>query len=266
MAEKGILRSFGGYSTQVTVSEQHTDEMTITSNPVERKAMISDHAFKMPAQLTVEMGWSAYQAGVDNGTVTIDVAAQTNANPNLATAKAYTQFRTVVSAIGGSNAVGVLSSAYRGASLSGASASQQIQSMYDTVRPTVAAYGGSAAIAVLDNTFTNIKKSDSNARATDQSFVGQQALIDLYQKLLVMQSNATIIEVQTGKRLYQNMLIKSLRTTTDQRTENVLLISATLQEIILVDTLVTTLPKNNVMAAPSATGAIMSTGTKSLVQ
>lgn len=41
------------------VSESHSDELQITDHPVEQGAVISDHAFRQPAQLTVVYGWAA---------------------------------------------------------------------------------------------------------------------------------------------------------------------------------------------------------------
>lgn len=45
----------GGY---VAILEEHKDELEITRHPVEQGATISDHAWKMPVALTMQMGWS----------------------------------------------------------------------------------------------------------------------------------------------------------------------------------------------------------------
>lgn len=42
----------------VVAEEAHHDELAITDHPVERGAFISDHAFKLPAQLILRCGWS----------------------------------------------------------------------------------------------------------------------------------------------------------------------------------------------------------------
>jgi hypothetical protein len=42
----------------VTVREVHDDALSITHHPVEQGAAISDHAYKHPAQLVIEAGWS----------------------------------------------------------------------------------------------------------------------------------------------------------------------------------------------------------------
>ncbi len=43
---------------QVTVREVHHDKLTITDHPVEQGTVIADHAFRMPAEVTLEVGWS----------------------------------------------------------------------------------------------------------------------------------------------------------------------------------------------------------------
>ncbi|MDD3310948.1 phage baseplate protein [Pseudodesulfovibrio sp.] len=51
-------RSIGGIVLDVTVSEQHQDELEITSHPVEQGAEITDHAFAKPATVSIEAGHS----------------------------------------------------------------------------------------------------------------------------------------------------------------------------------------------------------------
>lgn len=43
---------------QATVEEQHSDELRITEHPVEEGAAIADHAYKMPAEVTIRGIWS----------------------------------------------------------------------------------------------------------------------------------------------------------------------------------------------------------------
>ena len=42
----------------VVIEEHHSDEMIITEHPVEQGAGITDYAYKMPARLTLRLGWS----------------------------------------------------------------------------------------------------------------------------------------------------------------------------------------------------------------
>lgn len=51
-------RSIGNVAMDVTVEEDHKDELEITEHPVEHGAPISDHAYLKPAQLTIKAGVS----------------------------------------------------------------------------------------------------------------------------------------------------------------------------------------------------------------
>lgn len=43
---------------QVVLEEEHTDDVTVTDNPIETGAPVSDHSFALPSQLTMVIGWS----------------------------------------------------------------------------------------------------------------------------------------------------------------------------------------------------------------
>ena len=43
---------------QATVSERHMDRMAICTHPIEQGAEITDHAFKHPAEVYLQLGWS----------------------------------------------------------------------------------------------------------------------------------------------------------------------------------------------------------------
>lgn len=51
-------RSIGSFVAQVTISENHLDSLEITQQPVEQGSVITDHAFKKPALVTIRCGWS----------------------------------------------------------------------------------------------------------------------------------------------------------------------------------------------------------------
>lgn len=57
---------------------------------------------------------------------------------------------------------------------------------------------------------------------------------DVYESLLKLQQSRKPFAVSTGKRLYQNMLIKSLSVRTDAATENALICTVVLREVRLV--------------------------------
>lgn len=48
-------RSIGGITGYVTLSESAVDKLTITKHPVQQGAMISDHAYKEPSELSVSI-------------------------------------------------------------------------------------------------------------------------------------------------------------------------------------------------------------------
>lgn len=88
-------------------------------------------------------------------------------------------------------------------------------------------------------------------------------LQETYDKFLQMQRDAELLTVQTGKRTYDNMLIRSLRVDTDVDTENALLLVVGLQEVILVETQTVTVPPDSVQANPKQTGNVTDLGGKS---
>jgi len=88
-------------------------------------------------------------------------------------------------------------------------------------------------------------------------------LTETYSKLRQLQASREPFDVVTGKRAYKNMLFKSLGQTNDAQTENVLSISAELQEIFIVQVESTTVPPRRQQANPGKTGATENAGQKS---
>jgi hypothetical protein len=149
-------RNIGGFTADVTIAEEHTDELTITEHPVEQGASISDHAYKNPMRVVIRVGYSnsSDQAGGDTG---------------------YVQAR--------------------------------------------------------------------------------------YQDFLKLQQGRQPFAIITGKRQYSNMLIQSLAVTTDQTTENALLLTVTCREVIIVSTQTTTVPPADQHANPQKTAPLTNSGT-----
>lgn len=89
---------------------------------------------------------------------------------------------------------------------------------------------------------------------------------DIYEKFLFLQNARTPFEVNTGKRLYQNMLVKSLQTTTTKETENSLILRVELREILIAVTqLLTYAAPTSAQKSPEVTTPITDAGTKQLV-
>ena len=87
---------------------------------------------------------------------------------------------------------------------------------------------------------------------------------DAYGKLLKLMQTRSLFSVITAKRLYQNMICKSLRTGTTWKTANVLTIEMDCQQVFLVKTSVTALPAD-LQANPQNTASYQSNGSKGLV-
>ena len=97
------------------------------------------------------------------------------------------------------------------------------------------------------------------------TFTGTDYVSKIYQQLLDLQVSRVPFDVTTGKRQYQNMLLRSLSVTTDAKTENVLTVTAACREIIIVSTQATTLPPRSAMAAPEITAPISLGGVKQAI-
>lgn len=84
----------------------------------------------------------------------------------------------------------------------------------------------------------------------------------IYQQLLDIQSSRVPFDLITGKRSYQNMLIATLAVTTDAQSENALLVTATMREVLIVETSTVALAPAEVHADPEKTAATSNTGVK----
>lgn len=168
---RAIAGSVETFSHYLTIKEDHEDELTITKHPVERGASVSDHAYKEPSSLVLELGWS------------------------------------------NSGSSGLISTAQSLLSGNG---------------------------------------------------LGRNYVEGVYKSLLTLQARREPFTVTTGKRVYKNMMFRSLGTTTDAETENSLIVRATLQEIIIVQTQVAAVPPKAVQANPQSSAATQNLGTKQL--
>ena len=98
--------------------------------------------------------------------------------------------------------------------------------------------------------------SDSTA-----GYVG--AVREVYEEMLALQKEREPFEVTSGKRTYRNMLLASIIQQTDERSENVLLVTARFREVIIVSTETTSAPKS-AQATPSKTGSTTQSGSRQL--
>lgn len=84
----------------------------------------------------------------------------------------------------------------------------------------------------------------------------------VYEQLLKLQKSRQLFSISTGKRKYQNMLIQSIDTTTDAKTENCFITTMHCREVIVVQTTTTQLVPAENQAMPQKTGQSTNTGTK----
>lgn len=112
---------------------------------------------------------------------------------------------------------------------------------------------------VSDNAFIEPSKLSIKALFNDN----QKPLDEIYQALLKLQASKIPFDVVTGKRIYKNMMLTSLGNTTDKKTENILSISFTIEEIIIAQVEIVTVPPRSKQKSPGRTGATQKAGTKS---
>lgn len=89
-------------------------------------------------------------------------------------------------------------------------------------------------------------------------------LSESYDQLLKLQFQRIPLRVITGKRTYNNMLIKSVDQTTDKTTENILSVSLSLMEVIIVEVTPVVVPSRPKQKHPAKTGATEKKGKESL--
>lgn len=85
--------------------------------------------------------------------------------------------------------------------------------------------------------------SDSGGSNSDTSG-GDKRSVEAYEKLLELQKKREPFDLITGKRVYKNMLIRSLSTTTDKETENALIFTAELRQVIMATIQVVSIPRS----------------------
>lgn len=90
------------------------------------------------------------------------------------------------------------------------------------------------------------------------------SLSKLYQQLQTLQQSRVPFNIVTPKRVYTSMLMTTLTCSTDQKTENVLSITASYQQIILVPIGTLQVLRAN-QKNPGKTGQTVNTGKKSAI-
>lgn len=97
-----------------------------------------------------------------------------------------------------------------------------------------------------------------------EAFGNPNYVTEIYDRLLALQESRVPFEVLTGKRLYDDMLMRRIFQTTDEKTENSLALVMEFEQIILVSTQTVSVPPAANMKMPQANGATERRGTISI--
>jgi hypothetical protein len=85
---------------------------------------------------------------------------------------------------------------------------------------------------------------------------------DVYAELLALKAARQLINVYTGKRSYQNMIVLGVATMTDAANAHSMMVVCRLRQLFIVQTYATTLPPAANQANPSSTAAPVGSGTQ----
>jgi hypothetical protein len=100
--------------------------------------------------------------------------------------------------------------------------------------------------------------SNSSPRALSTSYIDE-----VYAQLLALKDARLPFKLVTAKRSYENMLIAALTQVTDERTAHALFVSVTIEQIIIVQTQVTSIGTDpSVMANPESNQPVANLGQK----
>lgn len=105
--------------------------------------------------------------------------------------------------------------------------------------------------------------STGAAAASFISGFGSSQIRAVYDSLLALQASRSLFTLYTGKRVYSDMLCRSLATETDSTSADTLFITMECQQIILVNTQLVNLPKDK-QKNPGATASPAEKGTNTL--
>lgn len=110
----------------------------------------------------------------------------------------------------------------------------------------------------------NILQQNTNPLTQLQQTFNGGGLAEIYAQFLALQSDRTPFSITTPKRVYKNMLLATLRMSTDKTTENILSLGLSFQEVIIVSVGTVQIPKSRQRKAPK-TQATQDTGQKSFL-
>lgn len=116
--------------------------------------------------------------------------------------------------------------------------------------------------AISDHAFLRPVEVEMNLGWSDSTAGYAGYARDVYVELIALQKKREPFDLSTGKRNYRNMLIGALSVQTDEKTENVLMVTARFREVIIVSTQMSS-PKS-AQASPEKTGSTADKGQQQL--
>lgn len=126
--------------------------------------------------------------------------------------------------------------------------------------------GAAAAVSPLATAVANVGSIVQGAQGilSEINGSGIDQIQAIYQNLLNLQMTRALFVVYTGKRVYTNMVCKSLSTVSDFKSAHTLPIKMVCRQVILVNTQTVQLPKQY-QAKPELTASTVDNGTKSVI-
>ena len=126
--------------------------------------------------------------------------------------------------------------------------------------PSNSGYSG-AVVGAIQGTIQGVKSITNQALGTAYSETQVRAV---YAKLLEALQARALIDIYTGKRNYTNMLLQALSTSTNETTENSLVITAAFRQVIIANTQVIGAAPATSQQFPSVTNPVSDFGSKAL--
>ncbi|MBD5416952.1 MAG: hypothetical protein HDR50_04690 [Desulfovibrio sp.] len=112
------------------------------------------------------------------------------------------------------------------------------------------------------NDHAYVEPASLTLRAGHSDTAGPGASREIYEKLLELMRKREPVEIVTGKRLYTNMLVEAVNTTTDNTSEHALFVTAQCREVIIVQTQTTSVPPRKRHKNAGRTGGSADKGQK----
>lgn len=195
-------RKIGKITFDVVTSEDHQSDLSITENPIESGAAIADHAVIQPKQITI----NGVMVDHDHNTFGTDLPLVGNIRGGVDFLNNFPLPCKVVT--------------------------QTAQTI-----AKVARISSLAANAV--DSFNQVRKlapwlPDFSLSNLIDSSLGDSRVQKCYEDLLACQKSGETVDIQTGVRLYKNMLLQSISVTQAQDGSATFTITA--REVFIVDT------------------------------